>query len=72
MSRFIFSLLIVLCLMISSAFSQEENRKIPTFDDATTVEQVDKELNEFMPKLYNELKKSKGESSEKISQTMTE
>ncbi|MDR0609730.1 MAG: TlpA family protein disulfide reductase [Planctomycetaceae bacterium] len=56
MPRFILPCLIIVCLIIPSASCQEENRKIPTFDDATTVDQVETQINEFAQKLSAEIK----------------
>ncbi|MDR2116442.1 MAG: TlpA family protein disulfide reductase [Planctomycetaceae bacterium] len=56
MSRFIFPFLIIVSLVIPSASCQEENKKIPTFDDASTVEQIETQLNELATKLSGEIK----------------
>ncbi|MDR0705273.1 MAG: TlpA family protein disulfide reductase [Planctomycetaceae bacterium] len=56
MSRFIFPLLTIVCLIIPSASCHEEIRKIPTFDDVTTVEQVETQIEEFTQKLSTEIK----------------
>ncbi|MDR1963202.1 MAG: TlpA family protein disulfide reductase [Planctomycetaceae bacterium] len=69
MSRFIFPFLIV-CLVIPSASCQEENKKTPTFDEATTVEQVETQIQELAQKLREEVKDI--ESYQKFLQTIGE
>jgi thiol-disulfide isomerase/thioredoxin len=51
LSRIIFPLLLIVCLIISTASCQEENRKPPVFDNATTVEQVETQLQDFAQEL---------------------
>jgi thiol-disulfide isomerase/thioredoxin len=56
--------------MIPSVFCQEENWKIPTFDDAATVEQVGTQCSEFALKFRKEVKDD--ESYKKYLQTIGE
>jgi thiol-disulfide isomerase/thioredoxin len=70
MPRFIFSFLTIVCLIIPSASCQEENRKTPTFDNATTAEQVETQLNELAQQLREEVKDF--ESYKKFLQTIGE
>jgi thiol-disulfide isomerase/thioredoxin len=50
MSRFVFPLMIVVCLISLTASCQAENRKPLTFENATTVEQIEAQAKEFTQK----------------------
>ncbi|MDR1270965.1 MAG: redoxin domain-containing protein [Planctomycetaceae bacterium] len=56
MFRFILTFLTSVLLIISSASCQEENKKIPTFDDASSVKQIETQIEELAQKLREEVK----------------
>ncbi|MDR0337830.1 MAG: TlpA family protein disulfide reductase [Planctomycetaceae bacterium] len=56
MLRFIFIFPTIVFFVISSAACQEENKKIPTFDDATTIEQIETQINSLSLQLREDVK----------------
>ncbi|MDR2439265.1 MAG: TlpA family protein disulfide reductase [Planctomycetaceae bacterium] len=72
MSRFIFPFLIIVCLVISSASCQEENRKIPTFDDATTTEQIETQIIQLAQELRENVNNKDLKSYQKFLGTIGE